>query len=188
MVVDGLAFDHMERVRESRGHFSYSKAQSLRTLPCTVACVLLRLVQHGAVNENERACRTKTSAIGTDFWRKSRCIPAGQASITYPSSRGACCSGASVSKSVPPSGTRTKRFVILVVRCEPGRNDSAPFEAVQSSSANLFTRWRSQTKLQTARRSHQKPRALGGSVYCKGGSALFRLCPSNPATNKEGPP
>jgi hypothetical protein len=49
---------------------------------------------------------------------------------------------------VPPVGRRTKRLVIGVVKWEPGRNDSAPFDAVHVSRAS------------------QKPRAVGGFVYC----------------------
>ena len=61
---------------------------------------------------------------------------------------GTCAGGTRASKPVPPSGLRTKRFVIGAVRCEPGRNDSAPFSGVQRSSGI------------------QKPSADGGSVYC----------------------
>lgn len=61
---------------------------------------------------------------------------------------GASAGGARASKPVPPPGLRTKRFVIGAVRCEPGRNESAPFSGVHFSSAI------------------QKPTAEGGSVYC----------------------
>ena len=52
------------------------------------------------------------------------------------------------SKPVPPAGRRTKRFVIGVVKCDPGRNERAPFSAVHFS------------------RGIQNPRADGGLVYC----------------------
>lgn len=51
-------------------------------------------------------------------------------------------------KPVPPPGTRTNRFVIGVVKCDPGRKESAPLCGVHLSKAI------------------QKPNAVGGSVYC----------------------
>jgi len=53
----------------------------------------------------------------------------------------------SCSKPVPPFGRRTKRLVMGEVRCEPGRNDKAPLEAVHCS------------------RAIQKPSAVRGFVY-----------------------
>ena len=77
--------------------------------------------------------------------------PGSHASRTYlPSGAGGTWSaGMSSSKPVPPVGRRMKRFAIGAVLCEPGRNESAPFSGVHFSSGI------------------QKPRADGGSVYCK---------------------
>lgn len=53
----------------------------------------------------------------------------------------------SSSKPVPPPGKRTKRLLTGIDKCEPGRNDRAPFSGVHFS------------------RAIQNPRAVGGSVY-----------------------
>lgn len=76
-------------------------------------------------------------------------VPGMHASRRYfPSGLGGTSSGGmSVSKPVPPSGRRTKRFAIGVARCDPGRNESAPFSGEHFSNAI------------------QKPRADGGLVY-----------------------
>ena len=55
---------------------------------------------------------------------------------------------------MPPVGRRTKRFVIGVVKCDPGRNERAPLSEVHFS------------------RGIQNPRADGGSVYYLKGSGL----------------
>ena len=61
---------------------------------------------------------------------------------------GISAGGINCSNPVPLfSPNRTKRFVIGDVKCDPGRNDSAPLDAVHFSSAI------------------QKPKAEGGSVY-----------------------
>lgn len=86
------------------------------------------------------------------------CSPGSQVSMMYLS----CCAfdrsctafsssgDTSGSNPVPlPDPSRTKRFVIGVVLCDPGRKERAPFDAVHFSSAI------------------QQPRALGGSVYCE---------------------
>lgn len=77
-------------------------------------------------------------------------LPGSQHSSTYSPVDGGgslVCAG-NCSKPVPPAGRRTKRFVIGVVKCDPGRNERAPFSAVHFS------------------RGIQNPRADGGSVYC----------------------
>jgi hypothetical protein len=85
-------------------------------------------------------------------------IPGSHSAITYsPLASGGVVSafcffsiwgvGMISSKPVPPPGRRTKRFVKGVVRCEPGRKDTAPFNAVHLSSAI------------------QNPSAVGGEVY-----------------------
>lgn len=51
------------------------------------------------------------------------------------------------SNPVPPLGLRIKRLVIDVVRCDPGRNESAPLDVVHLSNGI------------------QNPRAVGGDVY-----------------------
>lgn len=51
------------------------------------------------------------------------------------------------SNPVPPPGLRIKRLVIGVVRCDPGRNESAPLNGVHLSNGI------------------QNPRAVGGEVY-----------------------
>lgn len=63
---------------------------------------------------------------------------------------GACSGGMSCSNPVPPPGTRTKRLVMGVIRCDPGRKESAPFSGVHFSSGI------------------QNPRADGGLVYWVG--------------------
>lgn len=78
------------------------------------------------------------------------------------------------SKPVPPVGRRTKRLVMGVVRCEPGRKERAPFSAVHRS------------------RGIQKPSADGGLVYwsrTKGQlrrkvrvSGAYEECPVTPRT------
>lgn len=62
---------------------------------------------------------------------------------------------------MPPVGSRTKRLVIGETRYEPGRKDKAPLVAVQCS------------------RAIQKPRAVGGLVYC------FRNEMNEPIKGKE---
>lgn len=57
-------------------------------------------------------------------------------------------SGINRSNPVPPAGSRMNRLEIGVVRCDPGRKESAPFSGVHFSSAI------------------QNPSAVGGSVYC----------------------
>lgn len=76
-------------------------------------------------------------------------LPGSQHSSTYsPVDGSASLVGiGKCSKPVPPVGRRTKRFVIRVVKCDPGRNERAPFSAVHFS------------------RGIQNPRADGGSVY-----------------------
>ena len=80
------------------------------------------------------------------------CLPGSQHSSTYPLVNGGVpeqsMGTGNCSKPVPPVGKRTKRFVIGVVKCDPGRNERAPFSAVHFS------------------RGIQNPRADGGSVYC----------------------
>ena len=75
--------------------------------------------------------------------------PGSHVSRTYSASEaaGVVDGDDSVSKPVPPWGSRTKRLVMGDVRCEPGRKDRAPFWGVQRS------------------RAIQKPVADGGSVY-----------------------
>ena len=57
-------------------------------------------------------------------------------------------SGINRSNPVPPDESRMNRLEIGVVRCDPGRKESAPFSGVHFSSAI------------------QNPSAVGGSVYC----------------------
>lgn len=62
--------------------------------------------------------------------------------------RGLVRTGAgSGSNPVPPPGKRTRRSVMGVEKCDPGKNDSAPFVGVHLSNAI------------------QKPNAVGGVVY-----------------------
>jgi len=87
----------------------------------------------------------------TDPWINTK-SPGSQHSSTYPLVNGGIpeqsVGTGNCSKPVPPVGKRTKRFVIGVVKCDPGRNERAPFSAVHFS------------------RGIQNPRADGGSVYC----------------------
>jgi len=84
----------------------------------------------------------------TDPWIRTK-SPSSQHSSTYlPVDGGtSLVHTGSCSKPVPPVGRRTKRFVIGVVKCDPGKNESAPFSGVHFS------------------RGIQNPRADGGSVY-----------------------
>lgn len=83
--------------------------------------------------------------------RRSDCLPGSQHSSTYLPVKGGApeelADAGSCSKPVPPVGKRTKRFEMGVVKCDPGKNERAPFSAVHFS------------------RGIQNPRADGGSVY-----------------------
>lgn len=97
-----------------------------------------------------RQKEASTDVLQKLHWSDS--LPGSQHSSTYPPAKGASLTWSvgvcNCSKPVPPVGRRTKRFVIGVVKCDPGRNERAPFSAVHFS------------------RGIQNPRADGGSVYC----------------------
>ena len=80
-------------------------------------------------------------------------LPGSQHSSTYSPFDGVSPAGTgNCSKPVPPVGRRMKRFVSGVFKCDPGRNERAPFSEVHCS------------------RGIQNPRADGGSVYYLRGS------------------
>jgi hypothetical protein len=105
------------------------------------------------VDKHKIACYLLVSTVSIRIVRikeREQNSPGLHASNMYfPSGAGTICSGGTRgSKPIPPCGSLTKRFVTGLVRCDPGRKESAPFSGVHFSNAI------------------QKPRAVGGSVYC----------------------
>jgi len=114
--------------------------------------VLLALVQNGSMDQNQVAWEIIKKADQL-VRRKHHTLvrsPGSQHSSTYSpvDGRASLVGTDNCSKPVPPVGRRTKRFVMGVVKCDPGRKERAPFSVVHFS------------------RGIQKPRADGGSVYC----------------------
>ena len=113
--------------------------------------VLLALVQNGPMDQNQIAWKITKKKHQLTYREISTLVrlPGSQHSSTYSpvDGRASLVGTNNCSKPVPPVGRRTKRFVMGVVKCDPGRNERAPFSAVHFS------------------RGIQNPRADGGSVY-----------------------
>ena len=107
---------------------------------------------HGSILNPLESFQNKRSTEALRALSWSNYIPGSQHSSTYAFAEGLfpeqLAETGNCSKPVPPVGRRTKRFVMGVVKCDPGRKERAPFSAVHFS------------------RGIQNPRADGGSVYC----------------------